>query len=472
MKSKAPLDYLFRPHSIAILGASANPASKGYDYLKGFLEFDFPGQVYPVNPKVDEIFGLKAYSHITDIPGEVEYVISCINARSLIDMMADFSSKGVKAIQLYSSGFSETGEPDGIALEQELTKRAGDKGIRVLGPNCMGIHYPNGKMAFGRARFSKKDGQVGSLVQSGGHGWHLLCSGSIRGIGFSKIISFGNASDINETDLLEYLAQDRETKIITAYIEGIKDGNRFSNVARTAAQQKPLIVIKGGRTDAGKRTVASHTGSLAGSNRMWDAFFHQAGIIRAYNLDELIDFLLPFVFFPKIPKGSVGVVGGGGGASVQAADDLEYHGLKVPSLPVEIREGLKGFTPLAGSILGNPVDTVEMRNPDSFIRTFKLVASWEGVDLMLAHLVVEIAAQWQGQSILEGIVNGLLVCKDTIGKPIAVVLQSYGTPKGTAILNNIQKRLANYDIPVYFTTERAAKAIGTFVKYHKNLLVI
>ncbi len=469
MQKTPPLDYLFHPHSIAILGASANPASKGYDYLKGFLEFEFPGRIYPVNPKSDEILGLKAYPHIKDIPGEVEYVISCINARSLIDMMADFSSRGVKAIQLYTSGFSETGEPEGIALEQELIKKAGDKGIRVLGPNCMGIHYPGGKMAFGRAKFSKKDGQVGALVQSGGHGWHLLCSGSLRGLGFSKIISFGNASDINETDLLEYLAEDRETKIIAAYIEGIKDGRRFSNIARITAQQKPLIVIKGGRTDAGKRAVASHTGSLAGSNRVWDSFFNQTGIIQAYSLDELIDFIIPFVYFPIIKQGNVGIVGGGGGASVQAADDLEYQGLKVPSLPAEIRDELKGFTPLAGSILGNPVDTVEMWDPHSFVRTFELVASWEGIDLMLAHLVVEIAAQWQGQSILDGIVDGLLACKNTIGKPIAVVLQSFGTPRGTATLYDIQKRLANCGIPVYPTTGRAGKAIGKFIKYHKNL---
>jgi len=468
MQKSLPLDYLFHPRSIAILGASTNPSSKGYDYLKGLQELGFSGRIYPINPRSQEILGLKAYPHIRDIPEQVDYVMSCIQAQSLIEMLGDCASKGAKAIQLYTSGFSETGEPEGKALEDELVKKARDMGVRILGPNCIGLHYPKGGLAFGRAKFSKMGGPVGGLVQSGGHAWHLVCSGSLRGLGFSKIISFGNACDLNEADFLECLAEDNETKVVAAYIEGIKDGPGFVRAARRTAQKKPMIMLKGGRTDAGRRAVASHTGSLAGSDRMWKSFFRQTGIIQVHSLEELIDSIIPFVYFPHMKKGNVGIVGGGGGASVQAADDLEKAGLKVPSLPAKIREKLKEFTPLAGSGLGNPVDTVEMWNPKNFVRTFELVASWEEIDFMLAHAVVELTAQWQGQSVLDGIVDGLLACQDTIHKPIAVVLQSYGTRRGLATLHNIQNRLAVSGIPVYPTLRRAAKAISEFIKYHRN----
>ena len=467
MEKSLPLDHLFHPQSIAILGASANPASKGYDYLKSLQEFEFAGRIYPVNPRAGEIMGLKTYAHMKDIPGQVDYVISCIPAQSVVELIPDCALKGVKTIQLYTSGFSETGEPEGRALERELVQRTEDMGIRVLGPNCIGVHYPKGGLAFGRARFSKKGGPVGGLVQSGGHAWHLVSAGSLRGLGFSKIISFGNACDLNETDFLQYLAEDRETKVITAYIEGIKHGNKFVQAAKRAAQAKPLIMLKGGRTDAGRRAVISHTGALAGSDRIWDAFFQQTGIIRAYSLDELIDFVIPFMHLPMMKGANVGIVGGGGGASVQAADDLENMGLKVPPLPVEIRDKLKEFTSLAGSGLANPIDTAEMWNPQAFVRTFELVASWEKVDLMLVHAVVELTAQWQGQSVLDGIVEGLLTSKNNIDKPIVVVLQSYGTPRGAATLHDIQKKLAGSGIPVYPTVGRAASAISEFIKYHR-----
>lgn len=468
MQKSGALNYLFHPRSIAILGASANPISKGYDYLKGLQELEFPGQIYPINPREGEILGLKTYSHIKNIPGRVDYVISCIRAQSVIDMIADCAFKGVKAIQLYTSGFSETGEPEGIALEEELVKKARDTGIRILGPNCIGLHYPKGGLAFGRAKFSRRGGAIGALVQSGGHAWHLVSSGSLRGLGFSKIISFGNACDINEADFLEYLAEDQETEVIAAYIEGIKDAPKFRQAIRNAAQEKPLIMLKGGRTEAGRRAVASHTGSLAGSDRIWNAFFEQTGIIRAYSLDELIDLIIPFVHFPLIKEGNVGIVGGGGGASVQAADDLENRGLKVPSLPMELREKLKEFTPLAGSGLGNPVDTAEMWNPHNFVRTLELIASWGEIDLILAHAVVELTAQRQGQSVLDGIVDGLITSKNTIDKPMAFVLQTYGTPRGAAALHDIQKRLSASGIPVYPTVDRAAMAISKFIEYHRR----
>jgi acyl-CoA synthetase (NDP forming) len=219
----------------------------------------------------------------------LDYAISCIPARPSIQIIPDCAAKGVKVLQLYTAGFSETGEEEGIKLEEELIREARKFGIRVIGPNSIGIHYPKGGLTFARAKFSHTSGAVGCVVQSGGHAWNIVSSGSLRGILFSKVISFGNACDLNESDFMEYLADDDETKIIAAYIEGIKDGSRFKRAVKRAAQAKPVIMFKGGRTEAGKRDVSSHTGALAGSAQIWNVFFKQTGIIQVNNLEELID---------------------------------------------------------------------------------------------------------------------------------------------------------------------------------------
>lgn len=468
-KPKSPdLEYLFHPRSIAIVGASANPASKGYDYLGGVQELEFNGALYPVNPKADEILGLKAYPSIRDIPGPVDYVISCIAAQPSLQLVGDCATKGTKAVQLYTAGFSETGEAEGKALEAELVRIARRSGIRVIGPNCMGLHYPRGGLAIGRARFSRKGGTVGCLVQSGGHAWNLISSGSLRGIGFSKVISFGNACDLNESDFLEYLAGDPETEVIAAYIEGVKDGSRFKKVVKEAAKAKPVIMFKGGRTEAGMRAVSSHTGSLAGAELIWEAFFQQIGAVQVYSLEDLIDTILPFVYFPSAQGRRVGIVGAGGGASVEAADACESAGLVVPSFPTELREKLKEFTPLAGSSLGNPVDTVEMWNAQNFMHSLELVSVWKGIDFLIVHAVIEMTAQWQGQSVLEGIVDSLLTAGREFNKPIAVVLHTYGTSRGMTTLYDIRKRFISARIPVYPSTSRAAAAISRFIEYQET----
>ena len=461
------LDTLFHPDSVAIVGASANPAAKGYDYLKGMLELEFAGKLYPVNPNASELLGLKSYANIKDIPGTIDYVICCISAPLSIKLVKDCATKGVKVLQLYSAGFSETGEEEGIKLEQALVRYAREAGIRVIGPNCIGVHYPKAGLAFARAKFSQRSGHVSGIIQSGGHAWALVSNGFLRGIRFSKVISFGNACDLNESDFLEYLADDAETEIIVSYIEGVKDGQRFANVIRTAAQTKPVIIFKGGSTEAGRRAVSSHTGSLAGSNIVWDALLRQVRAIRVYSLDELVDVVLPFIYFPKVEGSNIGIVGAGGGASVQVTDDCENRGLSVPLLPLEIREKLKEFTPLAGSGLRNPVDTVEIWNPQHLMRTLELVATWDKIDILLAHVVMEMTAGWQGQSVLQGIVDSLLASGKKTNKPMAAVLQSYGSPQGMAMLLDARKKFIEAGIPTYTTFAQAANALSKFINYHR-----
>ena len=433
------------------------------------MEFDFQGNLYPVNRKASEILGLKAFPSVKDIPGKVDYAISCIPAQASQQVVEDCASKGTKVLQFYTAGFSETGEEEGKRLEEELVRHARRNGMRIIGPNCIGTHYPPGGLSFGRARFAQKSGAVGCLVQSGGHAWTLVSQGSLRGIRFSKLFSFGNASDLNESDFLEYLAEDPQTKVIAAYIEGVKSGQRFLEALTKAAATKPVIIVKGGKTEAGMRAIASHTGSLAGSDSIWDAILRQTGAIRVYNIDELIDTILPFVYFPPMKGYNVGIVGGGGGASVQAADDCETKGLIVPHLAPDIRERLKEFVPLAGSSLRNPVDAVEIWSAQNFLHTLEIVASWDKIDFLLAHAIIELTAQWHGRSVLEGMVDSLLATKGRVTKPMAVILQSFGTMKGLAMLYDIQKRFVEAKIPVYPTTARAANAISKFLAYHNRI---
>ncbi len=464
MKKKwQKLDYIFHPRSIAIIGASANPIAKGYDYLKGHLEFEFPGEIYPVNPQASELFGLKTYPTIRDIPGRVDYVMSAIPAKPTVEIIDDCAAKGAKVIQIFAAGFSETGEEEGIKLEAELLSRARHGGIRIIGPNGIGLHYPKGRIAFARARFSREGGPVGCLIQSGGHAWNMVSSGSIRGIRFSKLISFGNACDLNETDFLEYLVGDPETEIVVGYIEGVKDGFRFLEVLKEA--DKPVIIFKGGRSESGMRAAASHTGSLAGQDSTWEALFQQTGAIRVYSLEELIDVALAFMYTPKIAGRNVAIIGVGGGASVQAADECESAGLSVPLLPREMQEELKTITPPEGSSFPNPVDTQGLWRPAEFSRTIELIAAWDEVDMLLFHVLVELHAQFKGRSALDSIVDTLTLAAKRVKKPMAVVLQTFGSPPGMSKLYELQKGFIEVGLPAYPSVARAANAMSKVLSW-------
>ena len=363
------LEYLFHPRGIAIVGVSQNPANMGRRFLLPLIQFHYKGNLYPIGLEDSEIAGLKIYKSILDIPEPIDYVICCIPAPSTPQLVEDCVKKRVKVVQFFTSGFSETGEEKGKELEQKLVDIAHRGGVRLMGPNCLGIYCPSQGLSFLNTTPSlARSGQVGFLSQSGGNSRELIEIGSVRGIYYSKGISFGNACDLNESDFLEYFAQDKETKIIGAYIEGVKDGGRFFRALRAAARIKPTIILKGGRTEAGRQAVFSHTGSLAGNEIVWQAICQQTGAMLVNDLDEMMDLMLAFSYlkpyvprqikgvegrasFPIVPrqiKGAgdeghpygrrLGLIGVGGGRGVQSADDCERAGLSVPSFPPEIRQ--------------------------------------------------------------------------------------------------------------------------------------
>jgi len=459
------LEFLFHPNSIAIVGISADPADLTRErFLRPLLDFEFPGHLYPVNPKGGEILGLKVYPGITDIPGTVDFVIISVPAKLIVPVVHDCIAKGVRAAAIYSAGFSEVGTEEGEALEAEIARIAGEGETRIIGPNCMGLYCAKGRLSY-RSEYPKESGPVAFLSQSGGNTTHLVQMAAPRGVRFSKIISYGNGRDLNECDFLDYLAHDRDTEIIAIYIEGIKEGRRFIRTLRDAARAKPVILLKGGCGEAGFRAVAGHTGALAGDDSTWDGLCKQLGIIRVDTLEELADMIVTFLFLP-LPQGrKVALIGTGGGASVLAADACTNSGLLVPPLPEHLKNRLLRANSLAGSILTNPVDTLSIFQESKFVETVKTISPWEGVDLLVTFLLLaDMFPAYLGK--YDRLVNGILRSSKVSSKPMAVVVQPASHPEMFKETFLAQQRLVSSGFPVYPSIPRAANAISKFLDYH------
>jgi acyl-CoA synthetase (NDP forming) len=351
-----PLEELLNPGSIAVVGSSNNPNSAGYNFTASLLKYGFKGKIYPVNPRSSEILGLKSYPTVKDIPEPVDYVISAVSAPQVPAMLEDCSQNGVKVIHLFTARFSETGRPEAAKLEQEILRSAKKYGIRLIGPNCMGLFSPRRGISFSDALPEEKFGPIGLISQSGQAVEEIVRTSALMGLYFSKAISYGNALDFNECDFLDYLAQDPETKVILMYVEGLRDGRRFLDSLRKATAQKPVVILKGGRSQSGARAVASHTASLAGSTNLLEVALAQAGGVSADSMEEFIDLAVAFHYLPPLKGVGVGVVGGAGGASVLAADQCEAAGLDVIPIPPEMREELKNKGISIWDWIGNPVD--------------------------------------------------------------------------------------------------------------------
>jgi acyl-CoA synthetase (NDP forming) len=465
--SQHDLDFLFHPNSIALVGiTTAKTWHWTLTFLEGLLEIGFDRPLYLVNPKGGEIKGHKVYTSLKDVPGNIDYVIGLVNAQIAPGLVEECAEKGVRAIHFCTAGFSETGEPDRVKLESELAEAARKKGIRIIGPNCMGIYCPQSRLSFSPA-FPKESGPVGVISQSGGNSIYLVRQAALRGIRFSKVISYGNACDINENDLLEYLASDPDTRIIALYIEGIKDGKRFRTAMEQATKEKTVILLKGGATEGGARAASGHTAALAGSRTTWDAFCKQLGIISVTSIEELIDVLVTLLFLP-LPGGRNAVLfGAGGGASVLIADEFEKRGLRVPPLPPEIIAQIRKFTPIAGNILRNPVDYSQaIDNLQGVIKTFMILSTWDGADFIVNFVRT---GQFTTSRISEDHLNFLMsrfsMKQGDLPKPVAMVLEPSILPnEAEAILAAIRGCMSR-GLPVYYSFAAAANAINLVLNH-------
>ncbi len=456
------LDFLFHPNSIALVGiTTAETWHWTRTFFEGLMEFEFDRPLYLVNPKGGEIQGHKIYTSLKDVPGNVDYVIGLVNAQVAPKLVEECAEKGVRAIHFCTAGFSETGEESRIKLESELVEIARRTGVRIIGPNCMGIYCPDSRLSFTPA-FPKERGTVGVISQSGGNSIYLVRQAALRGVRFSKVISYGNACDINESDLLEYLAHDPDTKIIALYIEGVKDGKRFRRALEQATEEKTVILLKGGLTEGGARAAAGHTAALAGSRTTWDALCKQLGIINVSSIEEMTDVLVTLLFLP-LPKGRNAVLfGAGGGASVLIADEFERRGLRIPPLPPEIIAQIREFTPIAGNILRNPIDYSQaMFNLEGVIKTLDILSKWEGNDLFIMFIRTgQFTTSRIAENHLEVLMSRFAVKQGLLSKPVAMVLEPSIVPQEAEAIFHAICNCVSSGLPVYFSFAAAANAIN------------
>jgi acyl-CoA synthetase (NDP forming) len=476
---------LFYPKSLAVIGASSDMTKFGNIILSAIMEIGYKGKVYPVNPEAEEINGLKVYPSLKEIPGEVDFAVLTIPAPLVSSAIEECLRKGVKGVEILTSGFRETGTPEGRRMEEEIARIA-KRGIRILGPNCFGIYCPeSGLTILPGQNFSRETGPVGFLSQSGG-----LCADlgqMVKGLGirFSKMVSYGNGCDVAACDLLEYFFADPKTRIIAGYLEGVEDGPRFLEILKINKGRKPVILWKAGLTENGSRAVISHTGSLSGSADVWDSLFKQAGIIQVGSAEELIDAIYPFLYLPPSTGPRIAVMGGGGAISVAASDSLERLGLSIPVFSSPILEKLKASFPAVGNSLKNPVDLGNPMIPPSMLRKVVEAAGEDrGIDtLIVIQILYYILYQVRHRlgkddrplsqfSFQPELLKACQEAREKYQKAIILVLPDIVTD-GKMIDLEIEWRRErdNYQaagFPVFKTLDRAARALSHFLRYHQR----
>lgn len=456
-------DAMFYPHSVAVVGVSGGGTNPGAIFFRWLLDSSFEGEVYPVNPTASEIFGVRCYPRVSAIPGPVDYVIVSVPASSILESLEDCAAKGVKTVQVFTAGFREAGIAEGYRLEEEMVKMARRGGFRLIGPNCLGIYNPAINFCSWGNIPPVKSGPVAIIAQSGGVAFRTTNAGLAQGIRFSKVVSYGNGCDLDSTDFLEYFAADPDTKIIGLYIEGVRDGRRLLELLRQVGKTKPVLIWKGGRTEAGAEVTASHTGSLATSYSVWSALSKQVGGVQVENQNELVDTLLGFHCLGDFKGRSIGFVtgfsDGGGGDSVSATDIFSSLGFEAPPFSAATRSYLQNNLPSAGTILRNPMDAGLYADRSGVLdKLLTTLAGDPGVDLIIIQEYLHELLGERPRELIQAMNDIFIQLKKKQPKPV-VVISAPGFPT-TPEHWEIEQRLVAAQIPVYPNLERAAKAIA------------
>ncbi len=459
------LDGVFHPRSIAVVGASSDKRKSGAKWVLGLKAAGYRGILYPVSSGGGSIGGMEVFTSLSAIPGDVECVIASIPARSALKLVDECIAKGVRVVQFFTAGFSETRSADGDALERAMIERARSAGLRIIGPNCIGSFCPKSGISLGPSPLGKtgSPGHVSFVSQSGGIAAKLVEYGIARNMRFAKGVSVGNSIDLDASDFLRYYANDDDTHVIGAYLEGTRNGSRLFTALCEATAVKPTVIWKGGRTEAGAEAARSHTGSLASSAPIWSAMLRQAGAIEASNLEELSDCLLLLQQLGPIRSRGVSIVGGladgGGGISVSGSDACADNGIPVPLLHPETRQKLVELIGEVGSILRNPVDVspAQFRGLETLYEAIRIVASDPSSDLLIIQEDVDIMHSFLGVPETRDVNAFLRELPRHIGKPLVIVL-----PGGSTEHHRVEaeEQLLDAGIPVFPTMARAARAIA------------
>lgn len=445
----AGLDPILKPRSIAVIGASRQPDTIGWQILHNLLEHGFQGPVYPVNPKARAIHSVPAYAAITDVPGPVDLAVVVVPKEHVLEVVRDCIAAEVRGLVVISAGFREVGG-EGIAREEELVRLVRNAGIRMVGPNCMGVinTHPSVAMNATFAPGTPPPGPVAFISQSGAMGLSVLDYAKSLGIGISMFVSSGNKADVSGNDLLEYWRDDPETQVVLMYLEGFGNPRRFIEICRTLSRAKPICVVKSGRTGAGARAAASHTGALAGTELATDAIIAQAGAIRCQTVEELFDLAMGFANQP-VPRGNrVAIVTNAGGPGIIIADACEANGLAVPALHPSTETKLRERLPEEASVR-NPVDLIASATAASYEYALECVFDDPNVDAAIAAFVPPLGIQTR--DVAAAIVR---VNQRHPEKPLlAVLMGREGLPAGLAQLHEAR-------VPAYIFPESAARALG------------
>ena len=470
MARKEPsLEDIFSPRGVAVVGASSSGRGFATGVTASLKAAGFPA-IYPINPKYTEVFGLPCYPNLTAVPGVVDHVVVSIPAESTLSLLDDCTAKGVNSVHFFTAGFSESGYSERAELEKAMLSKAKAGGFRIIGPNCIGLFVPKSRLVNTTPK-PLEPGPIAFLSQSGGHAQNLPLYGAQRGLRFSKVVSYGNALDVDESELLQYFTQDPETEIICAYIEGVKDGRRFLTALREATARKPVVIYKGGTTGAGRRTAQGHTASLTSSVAVFDALCRQMKAIQVDDIDEMIDVLTILSFANPLPEGNgVALVGAGGGPSVLASDEMEKAGLHLPQLSVEIQKELMRFLPLAGSIFSNPVDAQNLTTPEAISPTMRTLSKVPEIQMLVYHLGFHPIGSWgsgrfSSESFLQPVIQAMTETQKAAGKPVMLALRPVLDLEMMKEFLAAEEAFVKAGFPVFYSLSQAAKAISRVITW-------
>ncbi|MFI5222513.1 MAG: acetate--CoA ligase family protein, partial [Bacteroidia bacterium] len=455
---KGRLDSLFKPKSIAIIGASSKELSIGNVILKNLLHYGYTGKIYPINPKEPEIRGVKAYPTIFDVPGEIDLAHVIIPSKFVPQIIEDCGKKGIKSVIINSAGFSEMGE-EGIALQEAFLAKAKEYGVRIFGPNCQGIINCDPEYnAYCDFTFTfPKPGAISIVALSGGVGAFIMQSLFDLEIGMRYYASNGNACDVSISDVVKYYGDDEGTKAIILYTEGFHDPKEFMEVAKIVAKKKPILAMKSGRTEEGAKAAASHTGSLAGVDIATELIFEKTGILSFNNEEEMCQAAMAFSTQP-IPKGNrVGIITNTGGPAVIATDELVNAGLQLPPLSERAKNILKE-TQLPEATIGNPIDVVATGGGRHFRSALDVLMDEETIDSVFINFVTAPFTD------TDEVAKNIVEVNAQKRKPI---ICNFMTNMSLERFQATAKILKDGGVPCYSFPTTAAKALGALYKFHK-----
>jgi acetyl coenzyme A synthetase (ADP forming)-like protein len=443
------LDALFSPQSIAVIGASRSKGKLGHAVLSNILESGFTGAIYPVNPGASEISSLVCYPNLEAIGKAVDMAVIVVPAEHVLAILDSCGKRGVRSVIIITAGFRETGH-EGMVAERKMAEMAETYHMRILGPNCLGLIDTIAPLNASFAAGTPKRGKIAFMSQSGALCTSILDIALAEDVGFSRFVSLGNKADLNEIDFLQAWAEDPESRVIMAYLEGISNGSHFIEVARRLTKHKPIIAIKSGTTNAGSRAVSSHTGTLAGSERAYEAAFKQAGVIRAGSVGDLLDLSVALARQPLPKTGQVAIITNAGGPGIMASDAVEHVGLALASFRDDTLDRLREALPPAAS-LTNPVDVLGDALADRYRHAMEAVSADPNVGAMLVILTPQFMTQ----------------VKET-AQAVGEIAQRVEIPVLACFMGETNTRegvklLTAQDVPNYVVPERAIAALRTMV---------